>query len=674
MSNNHSEKKHTHSHEGQQHAHVHEHDGIFGNKTELIFSLTGGAFLLIGFVLSFITAVPSWISITCYVISYFFGGYFATKEAAEGIAQRQFDIDFLMLVAAIGAAILGDWAEGALLLFLFSLGHSLEHYAMNKARKSIAALSSLAPSTAIVQKDGKETEVPLSEIVTGDTIVIKPNSKIAADGVVIKGSSAVNQAPITGESIPVDKLPVPDPNADLSNEKNIPAQHKVFAGTINGNNVLLVKVLKKTSDSTLSRLIQLVSETVSQKSPTQLFTDKVQKYYVPSVLLLVITLLFAFLVIDEPFSKSFYRSMSVLVAASPCALAIATPSAVLSGVARAARAGILIKGGAPLENLGGLTAMAFDKTGTITEGKPRLTGITTFSGVAENDLLAVVIAVESLSDHPIAAAIVKDAKERLQQEVSSAQNLQAIAGRGVKAVLNSDIIYIGNKELLHEQGGLMLGDDVLKQVEESEKAGNTTMLVQRNKEVIGMISVMDIPRPEAAEAISQLRQSGIRKIVMLSGDNQQVAEAVSKQVGITETWGNLMPEQKLDAIKRLTETEKKIAMVGDGVNDAPAMAKSTVGVAMGAAGSDVALETADIALMSDKLSVLPFAIRLSRYSARIIQQNLWISLGMVAILIPLTITGIASMGPAVMAHEGSTVVVAMNALRLLVFKGKMRNA
>ncbi len=664
---------HDHADHKHEHAHEHDHGYVFGRNTEIIFSLMAGALLAIGFGLSFITGIAHGVSIACYVVAYFFGGYFATVEAATTLARGRFDIDFLMLVAAIGAAILGDWAEGALLLFLFSLGHSLEHHAMNKARRSIAALSSLAPATAIVQRNGNETEVLLSEIVVGDIIVVKPNSKIAADGVVIKGNSSVNQAPITGESIPVDKQPVANPDADFSNEKGIPEQHRVFSGTINGSNVLLVKVLKKTTDSTLSKLIQLVSETVSQKSPTQLFTDKVQRYYVPSVLILVVTLLFAFLVVDEPFSKSFYRSMSVLVAASPCALAIATPSAVLSGVARAARAGILVKGGAPLENLGALTAMAFDKTGTITEGKPRLTGVVTFNEVTENDLLTVVVAVESRSDHPLAAAIVNDARARLQQDVPVAGNLQAIAGRGVKAVLNNDVIFIGNKELLQEQGGITLNEEVLQKVQHSEKTGNTTMLIQRNKDVIGMLSVMDIPRTEAATAIQQLKVSGIRKVVMLSGDNQQVAEAVATQVGITEVWGNLMPEQKLESIKKLIETEKKVAMVGDGVNDAPAMAKSTVGIAMGAAGSDVALETADIALMSDKLSALPFAIQLSRRCGSIIQQNLWISLGMVAVLIPLTITGIASMGPAVMAHEGSTVIVALNALRLLAFKGRTMN-
>lgn len=284
-----------------------------------------------------------------------------------------FEIDFLMLVAAIGAAILGEWAEGALLLFLFSIGHALEHFAMNKARKSIAALAELAPKTALLKKNGKTEEVDISALSIGDTIVVKPNSKIAADGIVVNGKSTVNQAPITGESVPVDKVAVENPEEDWSQEDDIKDENRVFSGTINGNNTLEIKVIKEAKDSTLSRLVKLVNEAQTQKSPTQRFTDKFEKYFVPAVLGLVVILNFAFLVIDESFSESFYRAMAVLVAASPCALAISTPSAVLSGVARAAKSGVLIKGGRPLEDLGVLTALAFDKTGTLTEGKPKLT-------------------------------------------------------------------------------------------------------------------------------------------------------------------------------------------------------------------------------------------------------------------------------------------------------------
>lgn len=665
----------THDH-AEEEGHDHEHGGVFGKNTELIFAALCGVALACGWGLSFISGISPWVSLSLYIIAYFFGGFFTAKEAVETILKGGFEIDFLMLVAAIGAAILGAWVEGALLLFLFSLGHSLEHYAMGKARKSIAALTSLAPPTALVARNGKQEEVRIEELVLGDIIIIKPNSKIPADGVVVKGEGSVNQAPITGESVPVDKSPVPDGNKDYSTEVNIKPQHRVFAGTINGASVLEVKVIREASDSTISRLVKMVNEAEKQKSPTQLFTDKFEKYFVPVVLVLVVLLCFAYLIIDEPFSKSFYRAMSVLVAASPCALAISTPSAVLAGVARAARGGVLIKGGRPLEDLGSLNAIAFDKTGTLTEGKPKLTNVIPLNNISKEELLTIAVAVEKLSDHPLAEAIVKGAQETLKNEpVPEARNVKGITGRGVQAEVNGGKVLIGNKALF-EKDSNGIPQEILKQVEELEKDGHTSMLVKRDEHFVGILSLMDVPRTEAKNVLAELTQLGIRKMIMLTGDNQQVAEAVAKQIGVTEAWGNLMPEDKVEAVQKLNTSEKMVAMVGDGVNDAPAMAKSTVGIAMGAAGSDVALETADIALMGDKLESLPFAIGLSRKAKGIIKQNLWISLGMVAVLIPLTILGIASIGPAVIAHEGSTLLVVFNALRLLAYDNapKVKNA
>lgn len=655
------------AHDHTEHDHEHSHGGIFGEKTELIFAIICGALLGIGFGLSFIKGISEYVSIGFYIAAYFFGGFYTTKEAIEGISKGEFEIDFLMLVAAIGAACLGQWAEGALLLFLFSLGHSLEHYAMEKAKKSIAALTELAPKTALLKSGNDLKEVKIEELKAGDVIVVKPNSKISADGIVVNGNSSVNQAPITGESVPVDKVQIEDANIDIAKADKLDAKYKVFAGSINGGENLEIKVTKVASDSTIARLVKMVNEAQTQKSPTQNFTDKLEKYYVPSVLILVVLLLFAFLVINEPFSVSFYRAMSVLVAASPCALAISTPSAVLSGVARAAKGGVLVKGGKPLEELGSLTAIAFDKTGTLTEGKPKLTGVYPLNGISEEQLLQVVIAVEKLSDHPLAAAIVKGGMEKLKKDVSPASNVSAIQGRGVKAEYEGSIIHVGNKELFTEKNN-QLPDDIKKQIEDLESKGNTTMLVQQDDKFIGIVTLMDVARNDAKETLAQLSKIGIRKMVMLTGDNQKVAEAIAKEIGITEAWGNLMPEQKVAAIEKLRSSEKKVAMVGDGVNDAPAMAKSTVGIAMGAAGSDVALETADIALMADKLENLPFAIGLSKKAHGIIRQNLVISLGMVVILIPLTILGIAHIGPAVIGHEGSTLVVVFNALRLLAYK------
>ena len=662
-----STKGETHG-EGEEHA----HGGIFGKNTELIFSIICGALLGIGFGLSYVESIPDWVSLTLYIGAYFFGGFFTAKEAVQTVAKGGFEIDFLMLVAAIGAAILGEWAEGALLLFLFSLGHALEHYAMEKARKSIAALADFAPKTALLKKDGKTEEVGIEELSIGDIIVVKPNSKISADGVVVNGKSSVNQAPITGESVPVDKIPVEDTSRDYSADDDINDENRVFAGTINGNNTLEIKVIKEAKDSTLSRLVKLVNEAQTQKSPTQLLTDKFEKYFVPSVLILVGILLFAFLVIDEPFSASFYRAMAVLVAASPCALAISTPSAVLSGVARAARGGVLIKGGRPLEDLGELTALAFDKTGTLTEGKPKLTQVVPLGDIEENELIKIAVAVENLSDHPLAKAVVRDGKERLEgTSIPDATDLEAVLGKGIKASLGKDKIYIGNLDLYEDLDEAKPPEEISNKVKELEGGGNTTMLIRRNKEYIGIIALMDTPREAAKETLKKLKEIGIKRMIMLTGDNQKVADAVAKEIGLTDAWGSLLPEEKVDAIKKLKEQESKVAMVGDGVNDAPAMANSTVGIAMGAAGSDVALETADIALMADKLETLPFAIGLSRKAKTIIKQNLWVSLGIVALLIPSTIMGWANIGIAVVIHEGSTLLVVFNALRLLAYKKKI---
>lgn len=656
--------KHKHTEEEE-----HTHGGIFGKNTELIFSIICGVLLAAGFGISFIESVPGWVTLILYIGAYFFGGFFTAKEAIETVIKGGFEIDFLMLVAAIGAAILGEWAEGALLLFLFSMGHSLEHYAMNKARKSIAALSELAPKTALIKRNGKTEEVGIEELSIGDIILVKPNSKISADGVVVKGNSSVNQAPITGESVPVDKIPVDNPDKDFSSSDNIKDENRVFSGTINGNNTLEVKVIKEAKDSTLSRLVKLVNEAQTQKSPTQQLTDKFEKYFVPSVLVLVVILNFAFLVLDETFAVSFYRAMAVLVAASPCALAISTPSAVLSGVARAAKSGVLIKGGRPLEDLGVITALAFDKTGTLTEGKPKLTKIVPLNNTADKELLKTAVAVESLSDHPLAKAVVRDGKERLNNDdFLEARDLEAVLGKGIKASISNDKVFIGNLELYEKLDGNEPTDDIKEKIISLESEGNTTMLVRKNDEYIGIISLMDTPRKEARITLEKLKKIGIKRMIMLTGDNQKVADAVANEIGLTDAWGSLLPEEKVKAIKELKEKESKVAMVGDGVNDAPAMANSTVGIAMGAAGSDVALETADIALMADKLETLPFAIGLSRKAKGIIKQNLWISLGIVALLIPLTISGIATIGPAVLVHEGSTLVVVFNALRLLAYK------
>ena len=666
------EKMHSHSDNHADnapngHAHAHVNIPFLGGNAELYFAIISGLFWLAGLIFSF-TSVPEITPLILFIIGAFFGGFFTFISSAKDLMHGRFEIDFLMLFAAIGAAILGKWEESALLLFLFSLGHALEHYAMKRARKSIAALSDLAPPVALLKIDGEVKEVPIDGLKIGDIIVVRPNSNIAADGVVIKGTSPVNQASITGESMPVTKLPHPNWENELDIKKLVP-EHRVFAGTINGNGALEIKVLKEAKDSTLARLIYLVKEAETQKSPTQHLTDKFEKYYVPSVLIVVILLLFAFVVRDETFQQSFYRAMSVLIAASPCALAISTPSAVLAGIARAARQGVLIKGGRPLEDLGGITAIAFDKTGTLTQGKPTLTDAIPFGTTTREHLLTVAVSVEALSDHPLAASIVAGGKKELGTiEIPKAENLKALTARGIQATYNGSLVHIGNRRLFEELTGKPVPDEIDIKMMALESGGHTAMIVHQEDNYLGIIAAMDIARPEAVATLAALKKMGIKRMIMLTGDHQKVADAIARDLGITDPMGSLLPEDKVKAIEQLIAEEGRVAMVGDGVNDAPAMAKSTVGIAMGAAGSDVALETADIALMADKLDNLPFAIGLSRKAKSIIKQNLIISLGMVAVLVPLTIMGSIAIGPAVVFHEGSTLLVVLNALRLLRYK------
>ncbi|OQM75677.1 heavy metal translocating P-type ATPase [Manganibacter manganicus] len=657
---------------GEQHSkddgHDHSHGQFLGPNTELIFALASGALLGIGYAVEkLVPGAPEWLPTASYIAAYFFGGFFTLREAIDNLRLKRFEIDTLMLVAAAGAAALGAFAEGALLLFLFSLGHALEHYAMGRAKRAIEALAELAPSVATVRRDGETKEIPVEELAVGDIVIVRPNERLPADGFLIKGNSSINQAPVTGESIPVDKRPVDDAAAARARPDSVDGASRAFAGTINGSGAIEIEVTRRSTETALAKVVKMVSEAEAQKSPTQRFTERFEKIFVPAVLALAVILLFAWVVIDEPFRDSFYRAMAVLVAASPCALAIATPSAVLSGVARAARGGVLVKGGGPLENLGSLTAIAFDKTGTLTEGKPRITDLVTANGVAEQDLLAVAIAVESLSDHPLAEAIVRDGKDKLKSKAgAAASDLKSLTGKGVTATLDGQTVWIGKAEMFGAEGIPSLGKEMTDAVARLRDGGRTTMVVRRTDRDLGVIGLMDTPRAAARASLKVLHDIGITRMIMLSGDNQKVADAIAKDVGLDEAWGDLMPEDKVEAVKKL-RSEGKVAMVGDGVNDAPAMASATVGIAMGAAGSDVALETADVALMADDLAHLPFAVGLSRQTRSIIRQNVFVSLGIVAILIPSTIFGLG-IGPAVAIHEGSTLLVVFNALRLLAYR------
>lgn len=671
-------------HRGCGHTHVHLNLG--GDALQLGFAVMAALLLVAGWWVGWLASGdasrigPLTLSQVLIAGSLFFGGFFATIDAIYGLWSRRFQIDFLMIAAALGAVYIGHAGEGALLLVLFSLGHAAEHYAMQRAQRSIQALAKLRPTTATLwdEATGETREIAIEQLRVGDTVVVRPASRIAADGVVVAGESSVDQSTVTGESVPVDKSPRPDFDPHQDDWRGLAAEHKLYAGTINGSGAMRLRVTRTADDMTLSRIIRMVTEARTHRSPTQRLTERFERYFVPAVLAFVVLLLFAFVVIDEPASHSIYRAIAVLVAASPCALALATPSAVLSAVARGGRDGVLFKGGGPLEQLGNVQAIALDKTGTLTLGKPQVVDVVTAEGLETADLLALAASVEVLSDHPLANAIVVAADAQVDRSTAdrhalAVTDVRGLTGRGVQAMVDGEAVWIGNGKLF--DGSLDAGDKlrpppladwIVAADQRLQREGRTTMIVCYGDDYLGVIGLMDIPRPGADVMIRSLRQIGIREIVMLSGDNQLAAQAIGSQVGIDRVFGDLTPEDKVAAIEQISQ-RYQVAMIGDGVNDAPALATATVSVAMGAAGSDVALETAEVALMADDLSKLPLAVSLSRAASRIIRQNLWISLGMIAVLVPASLAGL-QLGVAVIFHEGSTLLVVANALRLLGYQ------
>ncbi len=579
-------------------------------------------------------------------------GWYTFQDTVRTLRGFQFDVDVLMFVAALGAAAIGHPEEGALLLFLFALGTGGEEMAMDKARHAIAALGKLAPETAIRRSpDGVETHIRVEELVIGDIVIVRPFDRMPADGEVRVGASAVDQSPITGESIPVEKV-VGDP---------------VFAGTINGDGLMQVTVGKLASQSTLARVIRMVNEAQTAKSPTQVFTDRVERWYVPIVLAATAALVFVPPLFWGKWIESFYRAMAFLTAASPCALAIGTPAAVLSGIARAARIGVLIKGGVHLENLGRVKVVAFDKTGTLTRGRPELTDVVPLFEMAEADVLALAGALERNSSHPLAKAIAAEAFSRGCAEMA-VTNLEQIPARGVRAMVDGRRVLAGSLSMLPSDApGMIEAQGAIKRL---SGEGKTTVMLGIDGAAVAVLGLSDRPRDNAAQTIARLRQLGVARSVMLTGDHETVAAAMAREVGVDEVFAELLPEHKVDVVRRLIERDGAVAMVGDGVNDAPAMAGATVGIAMGGAGTDVALETADVVLMADDLGKLPEAIGLSRFSRRIIKQNLAIALGVIAVVSPIAALGLANLPLAVVLHEGSTVVVVLNSLRLLMYRSR----
>lgn len=636
----------------------HQHSWYEHNQ-ELVWSLISGLLLLVAWIGEGWLGLPGGIAIALYVASYAFGGWDLINHALGSIRQKRFtfDIDLLMLLAALGAALLGEWTEGAFLLFLFSLAHALEHYALDRARGAIRALAELAPPTARLLRNGQESEVPIGQITVGDVVVVLPAERIPVDGEVRSGRSAVNQAPVTGESVPVEKQ----------------QGDQVFAGTVNGDGALEVTTTRAVGDRTLDRVVQLVEEAQTQKAPTQTFTERFERIFVPAVLVAdVLLIVIPPLLGLWDWQTSFYRGMALLVAASPCALALGTPAAVLTGIAQAARKGVLIKGGAHLENLGTLRALALDKTGTITVGKPEVTDLVPNDDVSETELLTIAAAVERRSQHPLAQAVVRRA-EAAGLVLPEAGELQSLTARGVRSTVAGEIVEIGSLRLW-EVEGTAVPDGVRATVKRLQDEGRSVMVVMHGARWLGTLGVADQPRPAVREVLNNLRVLGLRPLIMLTGDNRGVGEAIGKAVGIDEVRADLLPEDKVTVIKDLLKAHGQVAMIGDGVNDAPALAHATVGIAMGGAGTAVALETADVALMGDDLGKLPFAVGLSRAARSVIRQNLYVSMAVIVGLILATTTGTWGIGPAVLVHEGSTLIVIANALRLLSYAGPREQA
>lgn len=566
-------------------------------------------------------------------------------EALGYLRRLRLDVDVLMFAAAIGATVLGHPEEGVLLLFLFGLGSAGEHLALARARSSIEALTHLAPDTAHrVSEDGNVTTVPAKEIAEGERVLVKPFEKLPVDGVVVEGSGAVDQSSVTGESVPVEK--------GVGDE--------VFAGTLNAGGRLVVRCTRPADRTTLARIIQLVEEAQSTKSSTQLFTDKVEAKYVPVVFAATAVLIVAPpLLTSLSWGEAFYRSMAFLTAASPCALAIGTPAAVLCAIARAARIGVLVKGGAHLEALGSVRAVALDKTGTLTTGKLSVTEVVATADLTADEVLRLGAAAEAATNHPLARAVVAHAKAK-GIELPSADDVEQIPAVGVHGKVEGRDVFAGKPTRVEHPDAKFEAE-----VTRLKAMGRAVVAVVVDGKAVGIVALADTLRTGAAEAVGKLHKLGVRHTVMLTGDHLAAAEQVAKSVGLDAVHADLLPEDKLRLLEEVSVRYGPVAMVGDGVNDAPALAKASVGVAMGGAGSDVAMETADIVLLSDDLAKFPDALLLAKRARRIITQNMVIALGVIAIVAPMAAMGMTKLSVAVLLHEGSTIVVVLNSLRLL---------
>lgn len=610
--------------------------------------------LIAGFFGSLFGFISEETSTFFYMAAYLTGGYSGTVQSVKALVKFKINVDVLMILAAIGAAIIGNWLEGAVLLFLFSLSNTLQEYAMGRSRKAIQALMKLRPDKALVKlEDGTEEYRPIESLVIGDTIIVKPGERIPIDGVVKKGISTVDQSAITGESFPVSKEP----------------GNEVFAATMNEEGILTIKVTRLAEDTTLAKIIRLVEEAQSKKAETQRFLDEFESRYAVGVILFTIGLILVpYYLLNESFAPVFYRAMTVLVVASPCALVISTPASILSAIANAARNGILFKGGAFLEQAADITSIAFDKTGTLTSGKAVVTKIITFNNgqkdhsITEEEVLTLAAAAEEHSEHHLARAILRETEER-GHVFDKAEKVDIKIGKGVAAQIGQNYIEVGNRKLF-DQNFDEIEETAREQIDQLEEYDQTVIYVRRNQQLIGLIIFDDQVREEAPAALDQLRQIGVRNFTILTGDRKGVVQNVAKKLDINRYYADLLPEQKVEIIQELAQTES-IAMVGDGVNDAPALASSHLGIAMGAIGTDVALETADVVLMSDDLTKIPYLIRLARRARKVVWQNIIFSLSVIVILVLSVFLFSIPLPLGVVGHEGSTLIVVLNGLRLL---------
>lgn len=612
-----------------------------------------GAATGLGIVLPWLGVTSRWATEPLFLIAIIAGGWLVVPKALRSLRTFTLDMNVLMVVAVTGAVAIGEHAEGAAVVFLFALSELLESWSVGRARRAIQALMQLAPEVALVKRDAGFAEVAAAEVRIGETILVKSGQKVPLDGTVTVGNSAINQAPITGESMPVEKAP-----GDV-----------VYAGTINGEGSLEIQTTKEAGDTTLARIIKMVGEAQEQKAPTERFVDTFAKYYTPAVMVLALLVgLVPPLAFGEPWMDWIYRALVLLVIACPCALVISTPVSIVAGLTAMAKRGVLIKGGAYLEALGGLRALAVDKTGTITEGKPRVLEVLPVGAITPEEILRVAAAIDTHSTHPLAEAIVRYTEEQ-SVEFKPAENYQAKTGRGAEATLDGHAYFVGNHRFAHELG--VCTPELEAMLAKIESQARSVVVVGHRPhadcagEVLGVLAVGDAIRPNAASAIKRIHAAGIRKIVMLSGDNARTANAIAEQAGIDEALGDLLPADKIEQVKRLSAEVGKVGMIGDGVNDAPALAAADVGIAMGAAGTDTAIETADVALMQDDLEMVAEAIILGRRTLGIIRFNIFFALTIKAVFLVLALLGHTSLWLAVLADTGATLLVVANALRLL---------